>query len=146
MLLRDVEYARPKTVEEAIRLLSGNEGARPLAGGQTLVNVMKARAASPDVLVDLQDLDDLRGVRDLGNGSVEIGAMTTCAQLVADEAAGARSILGGAAATIAAPQVRNRGRTGRNRRHERPTDHLPPLLVALDATCTLVPVPGGRAP
>src|ERR1041385_2218412 len=94
MLLRDVEYARPKTVEEAIRLLSDNEGARPLAGGQTLVNVMKARAASPDVLVDLQDLDDLRGVRDLGNGSVEIGAMTTCAQLVRDEAAGARTILG----------------------------------------------------
>ena len=72
MLLREVEYARPKSVEEAIGLLSSHEGARALAGGQTLVNVMKARAASPDVLVDLQDLDELRGVRDLGSGSVEI--------------------------------------------------------------------------
>ena len=57
MLLREVEYARPGTVEEAISLLAGHEGARALAGGQTLVNVMKARAASPDVLVDLADLE-----------------------------------------------------------------------------------------
>src|SRR4051812_50197843 len=98
MLLREVQYARPRTVEEAVGLLSAHDGARPLAGGQTLVNVMKARAASPDVLVDLHDLEDLRGVRDLGNGSVEIGAMTTYSQLLGDEAAGARSILGEGAA------------------------------------------------
>jgi carbon-monoxide dehydrogenase medium subunit len=73
MLLAEVEYARPKTVEEALALLAANDGARALAAGQTLINVMKARAASPDVLVDLQDLDELRGVRDLGNGSVEVG-------------------------------------------------------------------------
>ena len=145
MLLRDVEYARPKTVEEAIRLLSGNEGARPLAGGQTLVNVMKARAASPDVLVDLQDLDELRGVRDLGNGSVEIGAMTTCAQLVADEAAGARSILGEVAATIADAQVRNRGTIGGNVCSNDPTNHFPPLIVALNATFTIVGAAGERS-
>src|SRR5947199_9183943 len=138
MLLRDVEYARPKTVEEAIRLLSGNEGARPLAGGQTLVNVMKARAASPDVLVDLQDLEELRGVRDLGNGSVEIGAMTTYTQLISDEAAGARSILGEVAGMIADVQVRNRGTVGGNVCSNDPTNHLPPLLVALDATFTIV--------
>src|SRR6266511_1283403 len=102
MLLREVEYARPKTVEEAIGLLSANDCARALAGGQTLVNVMKARAASPDMLVDLQDLDDLRGVHDHGSGSVEIGAMTTCTQLMSDEAAGARSILGDVPATYAA--------------------------------------------
>src|SRR6187200_2264220 len=101
MLLREVEYARPTTVEEALGLLAQNEGARALAGGQTLINVMKARAASPDVLVDLQDLDELRGIRDLGSGSVEVGAMTTCAQLVRDEAAGARSILGEVAGRIA---------------------------------------------
>ena len=63
MLLREVQYARPGTVEEAVGLSSAHDGARPLAGGQTLVNVMKARAASPDVLVDLHDLDELRGVR-----------------------------------------------------------------------------------
>ena len=62
MLLREVEYARPATVDEAVSLLAAHEGARPLAGGQTLVNVMKQRAATPDVLVDLADLDELREI------------------------------------------------------------------------------------
>ena len=53
MLLSEVGYARPETLEQALRLLAENPGARALAGGQTLINVMKARAASPDVLVDL---------------------------------------------------------------------------------------------
>jgi carbon-monoxide dehydrogenase medium subunit len=144
MLLREVEYARPNTVEEAIELLSANDGARALAGGQTLINVMKARAASPDVLVDLQDLDDLRGVHDLGNGSVEIGAMTTCSQLVRDEAAGARSILGEVAGRIADVQVRNRGTIGGNVCSNDPTNHFPPLLVALDASFTIRSADGER--
>jgi aerobic carbon-monoxide dehydrogenase medium subunit len=144
MLLREVQYARPQTVEEAVALLAANDGARALAGGQTLVNVMKARVASPDVLVDLQDLDELRGVRDLGSGSVEIGAMTTYAQLVSDEAAGARSILGEVAATIADVQVRNRGTIGGNVCSNDPTNHLPPLLVALGAGFTIVGSGGER--
>ena len=143
MLLREVQYARPRTVEEAVGLLAANDGARALAGGQTLVNVMKARAASPDVLVDLQDVEELRGVRDLGGGSVEIGALTTYAQLVTDEAAGARSILGEVAGTIADVQVRNRGTIGGNVCSNDPTNHLPPLLVALDASFTIVG-PGGE--
>ena len=145
MLLREVEYARPKTIDEAIELLAANDGARALAGGQTLINVMKARAASPDVLVDLQDLDDLRGVRDLGNGSVEIGAMTTCSQLVRDEAAGARSILGDVAGRIADVQVRNRGTIGGNVCSNDPTNHFPPLLVALDASFTIRGADGERS-
>jgi aerobic carbon-monoxide dehydrogenase medium subunit len=142
MLLREVQYARPKTVEEAVGLLSAHDGARPLAGGQTLVNVMKARAASPDVLVDLQDLEELRAVRDLGQGSVEIGAMATYSQLMSDQAAGARSILGEVASAIADVQVRNRGTIGGNVCSNDPTNHLPPLLVALDASFTIVG-PGG---
>jgi len=140
VLLREVEYARPGSVEEAIRLLADNDGARALAGGQTLINVMKARAASPDLLVDLQDLRDLRGIRDLGNGSVEIGAMTTYADLVADDA---RSILGEVAASIADVQVRNRGTIGGNVCSNDPTNHFPPLLVALGARFTIVG-PGGE--
>src|SRR6187200_526629 len=138
MLLREVEYARPTTVEEALGLLAQNEGARALAGGQTLINVMKARAAAPDVLVDLQDLEELRGIRDLGSGSVEIGAMTTYSDLIGDEAAGARSILGEVSAMIADVQVRNRGTIGGNVCSNDPTNHLPPLLAALDATFTIV--------
>jgi aerobic carbon-monoxide dehydrogenase medium subunit len=144
MLLAEVEYARPKTVEEALALLAANDGARALAGGQTLVNVMKARAAAPDVLVDLQDIEELRGVRDLGNGSVEIGAMTTCAQLIGDEAAGARSILGEVASMIADAQVRNRGTIGGNVCSNDPTNHLPPLVVALDASFTIAGSGGER--
>jgi len=70
VLLREVEYASPSSVDEVIRLLRENDGARALAGGQTLINVMKARAASPDVLVDLNGLDELRGI--------ELGADGTC--------------------------------------------------------------------
>src|SRR3954464_3675085 len=105
MLLRQVEYARPATVQEAISLLSANDGARALAGGQTLVNVMKARAAAPDVLVDLQDLAGRRATRDTGGGGVEIGARATYTDLIGDEAAGARSILGEVAGMIADVQV-----------------------------------------
>ena len=70
MLLREVEYARPASVQEAVRLLSENDGARALAGGQTLINVMKARAASPDVLVDLDGLDELKGIDLASDGTV----------------------------------------------------------------------------
>ena len=56
MLLREVAYARPASISEALEILAADDGARALAGGQTLINVMKARAASPDVLVDLNGL------------------------------------------------------------------------------------------
>jgi aerobic carbon-monoxide dehydrogenase medium subunit len=138
VLLREVEYARPATVEEAISLLAGYEGARPLAGGQTIVNVMKARAAAPDVLVDLADLGELRTIGFSSDGLLQIGAMVTCAQLVASsEVEVARPILAEVAATIADVQVRNRGTVGGNVCVNDPTNHLPPLLVALGATFTI---------
>ena len=137
MLLREVEYARPATVEEAISVLATYDGARPLAGGQTLVNVMKQRAATPDVLVDLADLDELREIGFSG-GMLEIGAMVTCSQLIgASEVEVARPILAEVAGTIADVQVRNRGTIGGNVCVSDPTNHFPPLLVALDATFTI---------
>ena len=138
MLLREVEYARPSTVDEAIALLAGNEGARALAGGQTLVNVMKARAATPDVLVDLASLDELRTIGFSSDGQLEIGAMVTYAQLVASsEVEVARPILAEVAATIGDVQVRNRGTIGGNVCVSDPTNHLPPLLLAVGATFTV---------
>jgi carbon-monoxide dehydrogenase medium subunit len=138
MLLREVDYARPATVEEAIDLLARNEGARALAGGQTLLNVMKARAASPDVLVDLADLEALRSIGFGSDGSLEIGAMVTYAELTtSSEVEVARPILGEVSATIADVQVRNRGTIGGNVCVNDPTNHLPPLLVALDASFTI---------
>jgi carbon-monoxide dehydrogenase medium subunit len=138
VLLREVEYARPATVEEAISLLAGYEGARPLAGGQTIVNVMKARAAAPDVLVDLADLAELRAIGFSSDGLLEIGAMVTYTQLVASsEVEVARPILAEVAATIGDVQVRNRGTVGGNVCVSDPTNHLPPLLAALGATFTI---------
>jgi carbon-monoxide dehydrogenase medium subunit len=138
MLLREVEYARPGTVEEAISVLAAHDGARPLAGGQTLINVMKARAAAPDVLVDLGDLDELRAIGFSSDGMLEIGAMATYAQLMgSSEVDVARPILAGVAATIGDVQVRNRGTVGGNVCVSDPTNHLPPLLVALGATFTI---------
>src|ERR671937_1004332 len=137
MLLREVEYARPSSVQEALRRLSEQDGARALAGGQTLLNVMKARAASPDVLVDLQDLDELKGIELHADGRLELGAMVTYSQLLASVEARARPILGEVCAQIADVQVRNRGTIGGNVCSNDPTNHLPPLVVALGATMTI---------
>ena len=145
MLLPDVEYARPSSVQEALRLLSEHDGARPLAGGQTLVNVMKARAAAPDVLVDLQDLADLKTI-DLGaDGTVTLGAMVTYSDVIGSAEARARPILGEVCSQIADVQVRNRGTVGGNVCSNDPTNHLPPLLVALGATMTIAAAGGERA-
>src|SRR3954464_12787351 len=144
MLLREVEYARPASVQEAVRGLSEHDGARALAGGQTLINVMKARAASPDVLIDLNRLDELKGI-DLGSdGTVSIGAMVTYSELMASAEARARPILGEVCAQIADVQVRNRGTVGGNVCSNDPTNHLPPLMVALGATMHILGTGGER--
>src|SRR5213080_5000021 len=144
MLLREVEYARPASVQEALRLLSEHDGARALAGGQTLINVMKARAASPDVLVDLHDLEELRGIELGADGTLELGAMTTYAEIIASAEARARPILGEVCAQIADVQVRNRGTVGGNVCSNDPTNHLPPLLAALGARMTIAGPDGER--
>jgi aerobic carbon-monoxide dehydrogenase medium subunit len=144
MLLAEVEYARPSTVEDAVRLLSAHDGARALAGGQTLTNVMKARAAAPDVLVDLNGLDELRTISSDGGG-LEVGAMVTLSELVrSSEVAEARPILAEVAAQIADVQVRNRGTIGGNICSNDPTNHLPPLVSALGASMTIRGAEGER--
>jgi carbon-monoxide dehydrogenase medium subunit len=144
MLLREVEYAKPGSVAQALELLASNDGARALAGGQTLINVMKARAASPDVLVDLQDLDELKQIELAADGTLTLGAMVTCTQLLESAEARARPILGEVCAQIADVQVRNRGTIGGNICSNDPTNHLPPVMVALGATMTIVGPHGER--
>ena len=137
MLLREVSYARPSTVEEAVDLLTEHDGARALAGGQTLVNVMKQRAASPDVLVDLAGLDERRAITVSGT-TLEIGTMATLAGIIrSSEVEVSRPILAEVAATVADVQVRNRGTLGGNICVNDPTNHFPPLLVALGASMTI---------
>ncbi len=144
MLLREVEYAKPASVAEALGLLAANDGARALAGGQTLVNVMKARAASPDALVDLNGLDELKGVELAADGTLTIGAMTTYTELMASAEAKARPILGEVCAQIADVQVRNRGTIGGNVCSNDPTNHLPPLMAAVGARMTIASAGGER--
>src|SRR5881409_2554849 len=144
MLLREVEYARPASVQEAVRLLGANDGARALAGGQTLINVMKARAASPDVLVDLADIGELRGIELGSDGTLELGAMTTYSDVIDSSEARARPILGAVCAQIADVQVRNRGTIGGNVCSNDPTNHLPPLMVAVGARMTIAGADGER--
>lgn len=144
MLLAPVRYARPRSVEEAVRLLAEHDGARPLAGGQTLTNVMKARAAAPDVLVDLNDLGELRTIS-RSDGSLELGAMATLASAIrSTEVVETRPIVAEVAAQIADVQVRNRGTIGGNICSNDPTNHLPPLMVALAATMTIRGADGER--
>ena len=145
MLLREVEYARPASIEDAIRLLSEHPNARALAGGQTLVNVMKARAAAPDVLVDLNRLDDLRSVGVTPEGGLELGAMATYAELMrSPEVHSTRPIVAEVASQIADVQVRNRGTIGGNVCSADPTNHFLPLMVVLDATMTIAGSNGER--
>jgi aerobic carbon-monoxide dehydrogenase medium subunit len=144
VLLREVEYAKPSSVAEALAILSENDGARALAGGQTLINVMKARAASPDALVDLAALEELRGVELAADGTLSIGPMTTYTELVGSAEARARPILGEVCAQIADVQVRNRGTIGGNLCSNDPTNHLPPLMVSIGAQMTIVNAGGER--
>jgi aerobic carbon-monoxide dehydrogenase medium subunit len=144
MLLSEVGYARPATLEQALGVLAENPGARALAGGQTLINVMKARAASPDVLVDLGGIPELRGIELGSDGTLELGPMTTYAELISSAEARARPILGEVCAQIADVQVRNRGTIGGNVCASDPTNHLPPLLVALGAELTVTGADGER--
>ena len=144
MLLREVEYSKPSSVKEALERLAENDGARALAGGQTLINVMKARAASPDVLVDLNGLDELRGIDLAADGTLSIGPMTTYTELIESAEARARPILREVCSRIADVQVRNRGTIGGNLCSNDPTNHLPPLMAAVGARFTIAGQDGER--
>jgi carbon-monoxide dehydrogenase medium subunit len=144
VLLREVEYAKPGSVAEALSILAGNDGARALAGGQTLINVMKARAASPDLLVDLNGLEELKGIELGADGTLTIGAMATYTEIGAAAEARARPILGEVCSQIADVQVRNRGTIGGNVCSNDPTNHLPPLMCAVGAEMTIVSREGER--
>jgi carbon-monoxide dehydrogenase medium subunit len=145
VLLKEVDYERPASVDEALQLLAADENARPLAGGQTLINVMKQRAASPDVLVDLAELEELTTITAAADGGLELGSMVTLAQLVSSrEVAERRPLLAGVASRVADVQVRNRGTVGGNVCSNDPTNHLPPFAVAARATMTIAGAGGHR--
>jgi carbon-monoxide dehydrogenase medium subunit len=138
-------YHRPATIADAVKLLStlGDE-ARPLAGGHSLVPMMKLRLATPDHLVDLHGIDGLKGIRRDGN-KVVIGAMTTQHQLLAsDEIKKSLPILQETALLIADPQVRYRGTIGGNVANGDPGNDMPALMLVLGASYRLEGPNGAR--
>ncbi len=145
MLLSELEYARPTSVDEAIGLLAGHDNARALAGGQTLINVMKLRFAAPELVVDLNGIDSLQDINVAGDGAIELGAMVTYDEIeYSHELREVRPVLGQVAGAIADQQVRNRGTIGGNVCASDPTNHYPPLMVTLGATMTIAGANGER--
>jgi aerobic carbon-monoxide dehydrogenase medium subunit len=137
MIPAKFDYVRPATLDEAVRALAdGGEDAKVIAGGQSLMPLLRLRLAYPDLLVDVGGLGELRGVTDTG-GSLLIGARTTHHDLVRDPLIAAHcGILGQAAGTVADPAVRHRGTLGGSLAHGDPAGDLPAVVLALGATLT----------
>lgn len=145
MIPAPFDYVVPSTVEEAVRaLVDAGEDAKVIAGGQSLLPVLRLRMAAPTTLIDLNRIGELRGVRDEGDFLV-IGAMTTHHDiqrdpLIADHA----ELLAKATATVADPQIRHRGTFGGSLAHADPAGDLAAPALALDAEMVLHGPDGAR--
>jgi carbon-monoxide dehydrogenase medium subunit len=138
------DYHAPTSVEDALQLLGSSGDVKVLAGGQSLIPVLKLRLAAPEVIVDLGRIESLRGIREDGDALV-IGAMTlhddvARSSLVATHAL----LLSKAAQTVADPQVRHRGTFGGALVHADPAGDMPAPALALDASFVIVGPSGTR--
>jgi carbon-monoxide dehydrogenase medium subunit len=130
MIPADFDYVAPESLDDALAALAGGgEDAKLLAGGHSLVPLMKLRLAAPTLLVDLRRVPGLTGVQ--ADGGLTIGAMTPHAVLEDDPSLG---LLSRAASTIADRQVRHRGTIGGSLAHGDPASDLPAVALALEAT------------
>ncbi|HEY8012405.1 MAG: FAD binding domain-containing protein [Dongiales bacterium] len=138
-------YHRPKSLAEAVGLLADlGEDARPLAGGHSLIPMMKLRLAAPEHLVDLRAIGDLKGIRAEG-GDIVIGAMTTQHEVIgSDLLAGKLPILRETSLSIADPQVRYVGTLGGNLANGDPGNDMPAVMLCLGATYHLAGKGGER--
>ena len=144
MIPGQFEYHAPSTLDEALALLAEHgSDARVLAGGQSLIPLMKLRLASPAVLIDLNGVDSLSGIEE-ADGQLRIGAMTRHSALERSELIASRyPLIADAAAVIADPLVRNRGTTGGSLAHADPAGDLGSVMTALGAEVG-VTGPGGE--
>ncbi|HLI54157.1 MAG TPA: xanthine dehydrogenase family protein subunit M [Acidimicrobiales bacterium] len=145
MIPAPFEYRRASSVDEALTLLSGaGEDAKLLAGGHSLLPLMKLRLAAPSLLVDIGRLRELSYVRDEGD-HVVIGALTRHRDLEIDETLRAHvPLLANVAGQVGDPQVRHRGTIGGSLAHGDPASDLPAACLALGATLTAVGPSGER--
>jgi aerobic carbon-monoxide dehydrogenase medium subunit len=138
----EFEYHRPGSLDEALALLG--EESRPLAGGHSLLPLMKMRLSTPEALVDLADVPGLDGVSEDGDG-LRVGALATHASVAASELVRSRCpVLAETAALIGDGQVRNRGTLGGSVAHADPAADYPTILTALGATLSVTGESGER--
>ena len=144
MYSANFDYHRAKTLSDAQRLLAANPGAKLLAGGHSLIPLMKLRLASPSAVVDIGRIPELRGISRSGDG-IRIGSLTTHAEIAASaDVQKAAPALAEAAALVGDPAVRSRGTIGGNIAHADPASDLPTVLVALDARIVAIGPSGER--
>ncbi|TQC46442.1 xanthine dehydrogenase family protein subunit M [Rhodococcus sp. WS4] len=146
MIPSSFDYVAPRTVDEAVAALAeAGEDAKVLAGGQSLLPVLRLRLSSPSTLVDLGRIGELRGVREDGD-SLVIGAMTTYYDVIRDPLVHEHALLlVEATRTVADPQIRHRGTLGGALAHADPAGDLCAPALALDATLTAVGPSGRRS-
>ncbi|HEX5188700.1 MAG TPA: FAD binding domain-containing protein [Streptosporangiaceae bacterium] len=146
MIPAKFDYVKPTSADEAIRALAeGGEDAKVIAGGQSLLPLLRLRLAYPDLLVDVGGLEELHGVSDAGDALL-IGAGTTHYQLVHDPLIAEHcGLIAEAAAMVADPAVRHRGTFGGSLAHGDPAGDLPAVALALGATM-MARGPGGERP
>lgn len=145
MIPSSFDFHRPKSVDEALNLLASHgDEARVVAGGHSLIPMMKLRMAAPEHLIDLQDIDGLKGI-DVSGETIHIGAMTTQSELIASaDLADACPILRETSLMIADPQVRNLGTLGGNVANGDPGNDMPALMQTLDAHYAVKSTGGSR--
>ena len=138
------DYKAPTSLDEALQLLAeGGDDAKIIAGGQSLLPVLKLRLAAPELLIDLAKIDSLKGVRDDGDAIV-IGAMTPHFEVLGDPlVAEHASLIARCVETVADPQVRHRGTFGGACAHADPAGDIPAATLALDAEFVIAG-PGGQ--
>lgn len=144
MLPAEFDYIAPDSLEEALEVLAEDPDATVLAGGQSLIPLLKQRLAHPSRLVDLRRLDGLRYVRE-AEGGVAVGALTPHAEVAASELlVDGAAALAQAARAVGDAQVRNRGTLGGSLAHSDPAADLPAAVLALDATLVARSAEGER--
>lgn len=137
MIPASFEYTRAASIREALTALAGDEGTKVLAGGHSLIPMMRFRLAQPGRLLDIGHLSELKGIAEHRRGA-RIGALTTYREIIESELLRDRfPILAEAADDIGDVQVRNRGTIGGGLAHADPASDMPAVLVALNATLTL---------
>ena len=145
MIPAKFDYVKPGSVEEAVTaLVEGGEDAKIIAGGQSLLPVLRLRLAAPSLLVDLGGIAELKGIRDDGDGIV-IGAMTPYFEIIGDNLVQEHvALLAQATQTVADNQVRHRGTLGGALAHADPAGDLGAPALALDAQMTIAGASGSR--